>query len=203
MSGPILKHQFIGLTYKAGDTLFINKQTKLRFSATDAESGLQYITYGTDNQYNEEKYTEPISFDKEGFHQIEYYGYDNVNNRNRNELFAYMDATGPVIKYNFSISAIGKKDSLSVYPHYVNLFLGAQDETIGAKDLYYTTNNLPEKRYSLSIKGFKDSITSFFPISAGASPVITPNPAAVIITPSETISLIRSEVTPPTQSSGQ
>ena len=66
-----------------------------------------------------------------------------------------MDATGPVIKYNFSISAIGKKDSLSVYPHYVNLFLGAQDETIGAKDLYYTTNNLPEKRYSLSIKGFK------------------------------------------------
>ncbi len=155
LSGPILKHQFIGMTYKARDTLFINKQTKLKFSATDAESGLQYITYGTDNQYNEEKYSEPISFDKEGFHQIEYYGYDNVNNRNRNELFAYMDETGPDIKYNFSISAIGQKEGLPVYPHYVNLFLGAQDQIIGAKDIYYTTNNLSEKRYSLSIKGFK------------------------------------------------
>jgi len=155
LTGPILSHELVGPTYKSRDTLFISPLTQVKFKGIDGESGLQYISYSVNNESDEIKYGGNLNLKEEGFKHIVYYGYDNVNNRNRSELFAYVDATGPEIIHTFSIAAQGTKDGLPVYPPHVSLFLGAIDQLIGAKDLYYTINEGIEKRYSYYITGFK------------------------------------------------
>lgn len=166
LTGPILNYTLNGPSYKSRDTLFISNKTKIVFRATDAESGLQYISYGVNDEAEEIKYTEPVQLSEDGFKHIVYYGYDNVNNRNRSEFFVYVDNTGPEIKYNFSIVPQGVKDSLSVYPDHVMLFLGATDKTIGAKDIYYSINKNQEQKYTSYITGFKKNAVNTVAIRA-------------------------------------
>jgi len=166
LTGPILSHNIIGSTYRARDTLFISNKTLLKFTAVDSESGVQFITYSLDKEPDEKMYSEPITINEEGFHHIVYYGYDNVKNRNRAEIFVYVDGIGPEIKYNFSIVSQGLKDSLPVYPQHVTLYLGATDQIIGAKEIFYSINKTPEKRYSLSMTGFTKSSVNIVNIRA-------------------------------------
>lgn len=154
LSGPILSYEMIGDKYKTRDTLFISSKTKIKFNSVDKESGQQYISYSINTDPDEIKYTEPLQFTEPGFKHVVYYGYDNVNNRNRAELTVSVDNDGPEIKYNFSITSKGIKDELPVYPGHVVLFLGATDQIVGAKDIYYSINGQPEKKYSLSVNGF-------------------------------------------------
>ncbi len=155
LTGPNLSHSFIGPTYRARDTLFIGKKTTIKFTATDLESGLQFTTYSLDKEPDEKTYSEPINITEDGYHHLVYYGYDNVKNRNRAEIFVYVDGTGPEIKFNYSIVPQGFKDNLPIYPEHVTLYLGATDQIIGAKEIYYSINNTTEKKYALSISGFK------------------------------------------------
>ncbi len=154
LTGPILSHTLNGPTFKARDTLFISNKTLIKFMAKDDESGVQFVTYSLDQDPDEKTYTEPMHIDAEGYHQIVYYGYDNVKNRNRAEIFVYIDGRGPEIKFNFSIVAQGNKDGFPVYPQHVTIYLGATDQIIGAKEIFYSLNNGSEKKYSLSINGF-------------------------------------------------
>jgi hypothetical protein len=154
LTGPILSHLITGPSFKARDTLFVSDKTNIKFSATDHESGVQFITYSLNNEADERAYSEPIQIKEEGFQHVVYYGYDNVKNRNRAELFVYVDAKGPEIKYNFSIVPQGIKNDLPVYPYHVTLYLGATDQIIGAKEIYYSVNGGPEKKYALMITGF-------------------------------------------------
>jgi hypothetical protein len=154
LSGPILSYEMIGDKYKTRDTLFISGKTKIKFNSVDKESGHQYISYSINNDPDEIKYTEPLQFTEPGLKHIVYYGYDNVNNRNRAELAVSVDNEGPEIKYNFSITSKGIKDELPVYPGHVVLFLGATDQIVGAKDIYYSINGQSEKKFSLSVNGF-------------------------------------------------
>lgn len=155
LTGPILNYQIIGDKYKTRDTLFINQNSKLKFGAIDNESGMQYISYSINADPDETKYTEPLQFKEPGFKHVVFYAYDNVNNRNRAEFEVFVDTEGPEIKYNYSITPKGIKDSLQVYPGHLVLFLGATDEIVGAKDIFYSLNNASEKKYNFSINGFK------------------------------------------------
>ncbi len=166
LTGPILSYQLIGPKYKSRDTLFISPKTQVKFNGTDQESGLKQINYSLNNESDETKYEGKLNLTEEGYKHVVYYGYDNVNNRNRSEFFVYVDATGPEIKHNFSIAAQGMKDGLPIYPPHVSLFLGAIDQLIGAKDLYYTINQGPEKRYSSYITGFKKDAMNTIKIKA-------------------------------------
>jgi hypothetical protein len=154
LTGPILSYEILGNKYKTRDTLFISNKTRIKFNSVDKESGQQYISYSINPDPDETKYSEPVQFNEAGFKHIVYYGYDNVNNRNRTDLEVYVDNEGPEIKYNFNITAKGVKDGLPVYPGHVVLFLAATDQLVGANDIYYTLNNEPEKKYALSISGF-------------------------------------------------
>lgn len=166
LTGPILRHSISGPQYKSRDTLFISNKTKIILNAIDAESGLQYISYGVNDEAEEIKYTDPVQLQEDGFKHIVYYAYDNVNNRNRDEFFVFVDKTGPEIKYNFSIVPQGFKENLPVYPDHVILFLGATDMKIGAKDIYYSINKGPEKKYSSYITGFKKASVNTINIKA-------------------------------------
>lgn len=154
LTGPTLSFDYVGDYYTTRDTVFINKDTKIRLKATDKEAGLQYISYSMDGVQEETKYSEPFTIQNSGTHTIEYFGYDNVNNRNRNEFYFVCDSDPPEPIWNFSIQAMGEKDGLNIYPFYVLLYLAATDATIGTKEIYYSVNNKTEQKYNNHISGF-------------------------------------------------
>lgn len=166
LSGPLMSHSFIGDIVETRDTTFINKYTKIKFKATDKESGLQFITYSIDENPDEERYNEPFNFEKQGLHKIVYYAYDNVNNRNRKDFFVFLDDEGPEIIYNFSIKSIGEEQNLPKYPSYTLLYLAAEDKVIGTKDIYYSLNGANERKYQEYIKGFKPNMINTVHIRA-------------------------------------
>lgn len=153
--GPTLDFNYVGDYFKARDTTFINSKTKIKMTAVDAESGIQYLSYSLDGVLEETKYTEPFSIDGQGFHTLEYFGYDNVNNRNKDDLFFVVDNEAPELKYNFSIEPIGTENGIDKYPSYVILYLAATDQKVGTKEIYYSLNGATELKFSKMIEGFK------------------------------------------------
>ncbi|RLD65406.1 MAG: hypothetical protein DRI95_08820 [Bacteroidetes bacterium] len=156
LTGPSLNHSILGNKFYARDTVFIGPKTKIKLVAKDGESGLNYISYSIDNIQKETKYDEPFSVDvSSGLHKIEYFGYDNVNNRNVGQFLIFMDNEGPVINYKFSIVNIGKQNGLEVYPSYASMFITIQDQLTGVTKIYYSLNGKPEVLYRNYIKGFQ------------------------------------------------
>ncbi|ANQ52312.1 hypothetical protein MY04_4977 [Flammeovirga sp. MY04] len=155
--GPSLTHQFDGPTFEKEDTIFISNKTKLVLNAKDHESGLQYIAFNKNGQGEEQKYEDAIIIDKEGLHTIDYHGYDNVNNRNTKSVTFMVDTEGPDVFHHFSIDDIGtnSSDKLSLYPHYVSVFLAATDKHTGYKRMFYSINGKQELPYTGVIDGFK------------------------------------------------
>ena len=152
--GPSLNHSFLGDYFSARDTLFINSKTKITLSGKDNESGLQYLSYSLNDTLEETRYDTPFSVAKAGFNKLEYFGYDNVNNRNKSSFHFIVDNDPPELKYNFSIAPIGNKNGADVYPDYVILYLAASDLKVGTKAIYYSINGAPEKVFSRFIDGF-------------------------------------------------
>lgn len=152
LTGPILAHQFVGPTFQKGDTLYINNSTQMRLSARDPESGLQNIKYSIDKENTENLYQRPFTIAKGGEHLVEYFGYDNVNNRNVKNFTIVVDNQGPDIFHNFS-NAIN--EDTKAYPSYVTLFLAATDANTTIGDVYYVINGGKKRLYAQAITGFK------------------------------------------------
>ncbi len=154
LTGPSLKYAFTGNSFTTRDTVFVSASTKILLKATDGESGVQRITYSLDGDPEEHLYEVPFSIDKSGVHKVEYFGYDNVNNRNIDQFFFITDNEAPTIIHNFSITALSKKDGLDVYPSYVVLFLAATDMQVGYDKITYRVNGDAEKPFAGPISGF-------------------------------------------------
>jgi hypothetical protein len=151
LTGPALLHRFDGITFVKADSLYTSPQNKLTLAATDPESGLNHIAYKIDGQGEEIKYSSPISITNSGKHTIDYFGYDNVNNRNSKTFFIITDDQGPVIANQFSVAAISENK----YPAYVSLFLAATDSQVGSQRIVYSINDGKETIYSAPITGFQ------------------------------------------------
>lgn len=152
LTGPILSHIYKGATFQKGDTLYISGTTQLILQAYDPESGLQKITFAIDNDLEESLYENPVQLPSEGRHQIRYFGYDNVNNRNVDDFYLVVDTQGPDLLYNFSTEAL---EGPEVYPSYVTLFLAAVDGKTTIQDISYSINGQSEKKYTQPIDGFE------------------------------------------------
>lgn len=150
LTGPALANRFEGTTFMKADSLYTSPQSKLILSANDPESGLKNITYKIDGQGEETKYTTPISIANSGKHTIEYFGYDNVNNRNSKTIFILVDDQGPAISNQFSVAAISENK----YPSNVSLFLAATDQQIGTQRIIYSINDGKETIYAAPLSGF-------------------------------------------------
>jgi len=156
LTGPSLNHSITGDKFYTRDTTFISPNTKIILKATDGESGLQYISYSIDNEQKETVYDSPFSIDlSSGLHKIEYFGYDNVNNRNIGQFTIFMDNEGPVINYKFSIVSTGTNNNLEVYPSYASMFITVQDKLTGVSKIYYSLNGGAETTYKNYVSGFK------------------------------------------------
>ena len=157
LGAPWVGHTFRGPQFSGRDTLFISHKTQIILEARDTESGIQKIEYQTDSS-DLITYSSPFLLQKEGFHRISVYGYDNTENLTRQEFGVMVDSVGPGIYERFSslpmgtVEADGKK--LNVYPAQMVVFLSATDIRSGFESMFYQLNNGKLLPYTGAIKGF-------------------------------------------------
>jgi hypothetical protein len=151
LTGPALAQRFEGTTFMKADSLYTSPQNKLILSANDPEAGLHHIAYKIDGQGEETKYTAPIAITQPGKHTIDYFGYDNVNNRNSKKFSIIVDDQGPAIFSQFSVAAISENK----YPSNVSIFLAATDQQIGTQRVLYSINDGKETLYAAPLSGFQ------------------------------------------------
>ena len=154
LTGPSLQNQFEGPRFKKGDTIYISTETKINLTGFDPESGLHHIAYSLDKEVKETSYHKSFSIDTPGLHVVDYYGYDNVNNRNVKQFTFVVDNTGPEIIENFSVLP---QNNESTYPSYVALYFANTDSQTGGGEIYYSINGSTELLYTSSLKGFEKS----------------------------------------------
>ncbi|MFN0047975.1 MAG: OmpL47-type beta-barrel domain-containing protein [Cytophagales bacterium] len=152
MVPPALSNLFSGNKYKTRDTLFITKNTKIVLGASDVTSGVKEIGYKINGEGGN-VYTKPFTIDEDGFYEVDYFGTDQVNNRNTSKFYIEVDNTPPRITYILSSDPIGSislknyDEPLSVYPKSINLYLGAADNRIDVAKIYYSINGSSEAEY--------------------------------------------------------
>ncbi len=158
LTGPTLSYSFGKPSFLTRDTVFISQKTPIKLKAVDTEAGVNRITYSIDGS-SDKTYNEPIKLDKEGFHKIDFTGYDNVDNSNRKSFFCIVDETPPELYIRYSIVPLKTQKvdgvQLEVYPSHVVAFLSATDKMVGYSRIYYKINDGYEKLYASPISGFK------------------------------------------------
>jgi hypothetical protein len=156
LTGPSLNYVFKGVTFRKGDTLYLNAATQVNLTAFDPESGLNRISYSLDGQNEETVYKQPFSFSTGGVHTVDYFGYDNVNNRNIGRFIIAVDNKAPDLNYQFSVAAITKDTAnTETYPSYTTLYLASSDIETGTQVITYKINNSVEMLYNKPITGFR------------------------------------------------
>jgi hypothetical protein len=158
LTGPQLKHTYLGKVFKARDTTYINKDTKIKLLAKDTESGIKSVGYSLNNG-DEISYKEPFIIEDEGAYILSIYGYDNVDNSNRETVKLVVDNAGPDIYARFSILPISHREiegeNRDVYSSHVVLFLSATDAKVAIDRIYYSINGGKEQMYTGIVEGFK------------------------------------------------
>lgn len=156
LTGPLVEHAILNHSFVRDDTLFIGPQTKIKFSGSDSESGISKFSYSLREDVGEQDYSEPfaISNEKDGYYTLEYFGYDNVNNRNVSEFSFFYDATLPEIFVQFNTGSV-EGSKIPTYPITSGLFLSATDKTSGIKSLSYNLDGSAFVPYRGLISGFK------------------------------------------------
>ncbi|MEL6133854.1 MAG: hypothetical protein AAFR59_10875, partial [Bacteroidota bacterium] len=156
MTAPRINHAYVGPQFVTRDTTFITSETKVRLTATDYQSGVQTLNYKLDGE--EEEFEDPFTVEKEGYHKVDYYAKDNVNNLAENDFFMIVDNEGPEIFQHFSMQNVGmakmdEEGEVPVYSPHNLLYLAATDEAVGTNKIYYTMDGGTERLYAGPIKG--------------------------------------------------
>ncbi len=143
-TAPKTRISFIGNKFYNRDTLFVTKDTKIKLASYEVESGLAKVNYTLDGNTVAD-YNEPFNCEKDGFHQLNYYGIDHVNNQELANIAEFViDNSAPEIKYTFSVESIGIKEidgvSYDIYPSNTLVYLAATDNAAGVRDIQYSLN---------------------------------------------------------------
>jgi len=158
LTGPQLKYKLLGKVFKARDTVFINKDTKIQLSAYDAESGVKTLSYSL-HDGEEVPYSKPFTIPDEGVYTLNIMATDNVDNFNKKTISLIVDNSGPDIYSRFSILPVGKREiqgkMSDVYLSHVVLFLSATDAKVAIDRIYYSINGGEKKLYTGIIEKFK------------------------------------------------
>ncbi len=153
IEAPEIDFGYTGQQYFSRDTAFITSLTDIGLSATDNDSGVKGIGYKI-NGGKGAVYEGPFRLPDEGTYVIDFYGTDQVNNRNSKEFFFTVDNTGPEIEHILSMEPVGvitlndQPEPLGVYSKGVKLYLAATDNVVDTEAIYYTINDAPERKYN-------------------------------------------------------
>jgi hypothetical protein len=157
LSTPDIRHAITGAQVVVNDTLYVSAKSLVNITAKDIDSGIKKVGYKI-NGTRSNPYTEPFLLDTEGINVIEYYALDNVNNRISKEFVAILDVQGPEVQMSFSQNPIGsiKAQDLAketqVYSLGTFLFLAAKDSHVNVEGIYYSIDNLPERKFEAPIR---------------------------------------------------
>jgi len=84
-----------GMKYTKRDTLYIGKDASFSLQANDDESGLGTLSCAVDEE-DYRAYASSLTVDREGFHRIQYYASDKVNNQeDAKNMDFFVDLTPP------------------------------------------------------------------------------------------------------------
>ena len=157
LAGPIVKHHFSGPVFIFRDTVFISRNTKIKLTATDSESGLERIEYNVDND-SVRIFQDEFSVEEPGIHNVYITCYDNVENSSPSQFVLIVDNEGPEIFATFSVNPSGTltltDKVLDVYPSHAVLFLSSTDDVVGFDQMLYSVKGAPEKKYAGGISNF-------------------------------------------------
>jgi hypothetical protein len=151
LTGPELDYAFEGPQFQSRDTLFVNRNTKIRLLATDYEAGMNRIEYSI-NGSNPVEYSGPYSIENEGYNTIDFTGFDNVDNTSGGSFGVKIDNTGPSIGFTFGTTILRKEADMDVYPNHTVLFLSASDRVVGFMRMTYKLNGSAPVEYLGIIK---------------------------------------------------
>ncbi|MFT6867594.1 MAG: hypothetical protein ACJA08_002437 [Cyclobacteriaceae bacterium] len=148
LTGPVINHNIENYYFVREDTIYAGPYSKIKLTGSDPEAGLKQLSYTVNGKVEEIVYEKAFSLDREGYTTIDYFGYDNVNNRNIAKFSFYLDATKPDIYIQFNTGSTRIKNDVPEYPITAGIFLSATDKTSGISRLYYKLGNEPEKSYA-------------------------------------------------------
>lgn len=156
LTPPETKNKVDGPSYAQRSTVWITQETKISLTAKDSESGLKKTDYIIGEDQPKKYEGSPIQITSEGNFLFRYFSYDNVGNREGdNVLLLIADNSPPDIKEIFSVSPVDtitkNEETIFAYPQYTTLFLAATDMSSGLKGVWYTLNNNAEQEYYNSI----------------------------------------------------
>lgn len=152
VEAPEIDFAYAGDQFFSRDTAFITSKTDIGLSAVDNDAGVKAVGYKI-NGGKGEVYNEPFQLLEEGTYVVDFYGTDQVNNRNSKTFYFTVDNTGPVIEQILSMEPVGsislndQPNPLPVYSKGVKLYLAATDAVIDTDAIYYTLNGGAEKKY--------------------------------------------------------
>ncbi len=153
LNAPEISHRIRGPQIILRDTLFISPITQIILNATDNESGLNYVIFKISNQ-EETQYNNPFRIENQGFHNVYYTAFDNVDNANTGNFSIFVDTSGPEIKTEFSINSYATNiidgEKIESYPRHLKVFITSKDVITGTDKIFYTLNSGKEQEY----KGF-------------------------------------------------
>lgn len=160
LTGPTINYRVTGLSYARNDTTFVGAQSQVLLSGNDSESGLHHLAYAIDRDPWEKQYDAPFTLEglASGTHEIEYFGYDNVGNRNVKTFMVIVDCDAPRALYRTSVEPYkNEKDENGnpVYPLDALIYLSAQDNMTGVAKLQYSLNGKPLVEYKQPFKGLE------------------------------------------------
>ena len=156
IEAPEIEYDFAGVQFFSRDTAFITSKTDIALTADDNDSGVKAIGYKINGEKGQ-VYEGPFRLPEEGRYVIDFYGTDQVNNRNSKEFFFTVDNTGPQLEQILSMEPVGSIDlndrdtPLEVYSKGVKLYLAATDAIVDTDVIYYRINDGEEKKYTQPI----------------------------------------------------
>lgn len=160
LTGPSINYKITGLNFTRNDTTFVAPTSQIQLEGSDKESGLHHLAYAIDRDPWEKNYEAPFTLEglASGSHGIEYFGYDNVGNRNVKQFMVIVDSDAPNASYYISVAAYkNEKDAEGklVYPQDATIYLSAQDNMTGVAKLQYSLNGKPLIEYKHPFRGLE------------------------------------------------
>ncbi len=160
LTGPTIRHSLNGKSFTRNDTVFISPGTRITLSGHDAESGLKSLAYSIDEDAWEKTYEGPFDLQglKSGEHRVEFFGYDNVGNRNIGEFSFILDSDAPEVAYEMSVAPFENEEDAEgnpVYPLNAQIFLTGQDNLTGIARLEYSLNGKAFREYRGAFGGLE------------------------------------------------
>ena len=157
LNAPEISHTIRQPKIFLRDTLFISPTTQISLYAVDHESGLNRIIYNISN-HPESEYSKPFNIEKQGFYNIQYTAFDNVDNANTDNFSVFVNTEGPDIEIIYSIKSydnyIFEGETFPVFPKHLQIFLAATDIHTGVNSISYSLNGRRIQQYRGPVSGF-------------------------------------------------